>query len=265
MSDRVRLKHDAKAVMREKARPVFLTTILFLVISTVVDLLIQSVLGMDRWANEVIDINMSFQQSLLNPAPTLLGDINGAYMGAMRGFVERLTPFDGVLGLVLSLAMSIVSFGYVIACLRISRRQDTDVRTLFDGFAHAVKLIGLQIVIGVFVFLWTLLLVVPGIIAAFRYSMALWILADDPSKGILQCIGESKEMMRGHKFGLFVLGLSFIGWALVGSIISMFLSAFIGAMVPLFSVWLLPYMQLTTAGFYNRVSGADRAADPPAL
>jgi uncharacterized membrane protein len=254
MSDRVQLKRDAKLIMKEKARPVYLITILYLVISTTVSLLTQSVIGLNRYVNEIGEISLSYQQAAFDP-----NLVSAQLEDAMNGFIERLTPFDGLLSLVLSLVFSIIVFGYVIAFLRLSRRQETDVRTLFDGFAHTAKLIGLQIMIGIFVFLWSLLLVVPGIIATFRYSMAAWILADDPSKGIMQCIRESKEMMRSHKGELFVLNLSFIGWMFVGSFVSMLLGMFIGAMVPIFSIWLLPYMQLTTAGFYNCVSGMDRA------
>jgi hypothetical protein len=260
MSDRVQLKRDAKLIMKEKARPVYLITILYLVIGTIVILLTQSVIGLDQWTNEMNEISWSYQQAALDP-----NLVSVRIEEAMNDFIGRLTPFAGLLSLVLSIVLSIVVFGYVIAFLRLSRRQDTDVRTLFDGFAHTVKLIGLQIMIGIFVFLWSLLLIVPGIIASFRYSMAAWILADDPSKGVMQCIRESKEMMRGHKGELFVLDLSFIGWMFVGSFVSMILSMFIGAMIPIFSIWLLPYMQLTTAGFYNSVSGMNRAADFPVL
>jgi uncharacterized membrane protein len=254
MSDRVQLKRDAKLIMKEKARPVYLITILYLVIGTIVGLLTQSVIGLNRWVNEINEISWSYQYESLD-----LNLYSERLENAMNDFIERLTPFAGLLGLILSIVLSIVAFGCVMAFLRLSRRQDTDVRTLFDGFAHTVKLIGLQIMIGIFVFLWSLLLIVPGIIASFRYSMAMWILADDPSKGIMQCIRESKEMMRGHKGEMFVLELSFMGWICVGAFIEGLLRIFIGVDIPIFSIWLLPYMYLTIAGFYNRVSGMDRA------
>ena len=66
------------------------------------------------------------------------------------------------------------------------------------------KALGLFLFQGLFIVLWSLLFIVPGIIAAIRYSQAFFILADDPNKGIRQCMDESKMMMRGNKAKYFV-------------------------------------------------------------
>ncbi len=93
--------------------------------------------------------------------------------------------------------------------------------------------------------LWSLLFVIPGIIAAYRYSMALYVLIDNPELGALECLRRSKEMMRGNKFKLFVLELSFIGWILL-------------ATIPLVNIYVMPYMETTVCNFYNAVSGKGR-------
>ena len=100
----------------------------------------------------------------------------------------------------------------------------------------------LNIVEGILIFLWSLLLVVPGIIAAYRYRLALYILIDHPEKTVIQCIRESKEMMRGHKAELFRLDLSMIGWLLL----DMF--------VPFAAVWTAPYTNTVWALYYEALS-----------
>jgi len=92
--------------------------------------------------------------------------------------------------------------------------------------------------------LWTFCFIIPGIIAAIRYSQAFYILAQDSSKGVMQCIEESKWMMRGNKWKLFCLVLSFFGWALLAAI-----------PVGIGYLWLIPYFSMTQVAFYELVSG----------
>lgn len=89
------------------------------------------------------------------------------------------------------------------------------------------------------VFLWSLLFIIPGIIKAFAYALTPFLLVDCPELSALQCIKLSNQMMKGHKFDLFYLYLSFIGWILLS-----LLTLGIGLL------WLVPYMQTSTASFY---------------
>lgn len=107
----------------------------------------------------------------------------------------------------------------------------------FDDFWSAFKV---NFLVGIFTYLWSLLLVIPGIIKSISYSMALYILAENKGKPALECINESKAMTNGHKMDLFVLSLSFIGWILLGAIT--FGLAFI---------WVIPYMNATFANAYQ--------------
>lgn len=107
----------------------------------------------------------------------------------------------------------------------------------FDDFWSAFKV---NFLVGLFTFLWSLLFVIPGIVKSFSYSMSMYILAENKGKAALECINESKSMTNGHKMDLFVLGLSFLGWALLGIIT--FGIAFI---------WVIPYMNATYANVYN--------------
>lgn len=89
----------------------------------------------------------------------------------------------------------------------------------------------MTILTGIFIFLWSLLLIIPGIIAAYRYRMALYLLLDNPNMSVYQCIRESKRMMVGHKAELFVLDLSFLGWYILSA-------------VPFVSIWVTPIRRL---------------------
>ncbi|GAB1476966.1 DUF975 family protein [Bacillota bacterium] len=134
--------------------------------------------------------------------------------------------------------------GYLTFVISIFRRKYLSPIEIFNGFEHFFKALGLMIVMNVFVLLWTLLFIIPGIIAALRYSMAFYIFADNPEMGIMEIINESKRMMRGNLWKFFCLQLSFIGWALLSA-----LTAGIGYF------WLMPYMLTSAVGFYEIANG----------
>ena len=96
--------------------------------------------------------------------------------------------------------------------------------------------------------LWSLLLIVPGVIAAYRYSQALYILLDDPAKSPIQCLRESKGMMVGHKQELFMLDLSLLGWYLLGMI------PYIGYAA---QVWTIPYTSMVKTLYYEKLLGSN--------
>lgn len=96
------------------------------------------------------------------------------------------------------------------------------------------------------ILLWTLLLIVPGIIKSFAYAMTPYIMVDHPEYSCKEAIKESEKMMTGHKFDLFWLYLSFIGW---------FLLAILTAGIGLF--WLIPYVENAQAAFYQDLKGPD--------
>ncbi len=140
-----------------------------------------------------------------------------------------------------------MTLGYAMFTISIFRNRETSPAEVFYGFERFGKALGLYIVMSIFIFLWSLLLIVPGIIAAFRYSMSFYILADNPNMGIMEALAESKRMMQGNKWKLFCLYLSFIGWALL-----CILTLGIGIL------WLMPYAEVTLIAFYDIVNGSLR-------
>lgn len=161
-----------------------------------------------------------------------------------------------------------LELGLALFALATFRRHQTKVTDIFLGFEKFGKALGLLLFMSLFIFLWSLLLVIPGIFASLRYSQAFFILADDPSKGIRQCMNESKAMMRGNLGKYFCMSLSFIGWGIlaglagnviasIGSIITTndFVIAVFIFVGTLFVAPVIAYVYATRAGFYEILAG----------
>lgn len=224
--DRKWIKRDAKDAMRTHRPSIFLITLVFLLIVLVLELL---------------DTKLQFPGVSMQEVYGAANDDE-----AMERILFHAMSNRTMLGSLLSLAISVMSLmvsgGYALSCLRVARRSEANVGTLFEMFGWFFRFLWMCILMSIFIFLWSLLLIVPGIIAAYRYSMAVFIFCDDPEKGILQCIRESKEMMRGYKGQLFVLDLSFIGWYLL-------------CVIPFVSIYVAPYVLTTRANFYRALRG----------
>lgn len=117
--------------------------------------------------------------------------------------------------------------------------EEPKFKDLFSYFNIFFKSLGLFVLIGIITLLGTIFLIIPGIIVALMYSQTFYILAEDPSKGIFECLEESSRLMSGHKWDFFVLELSFIGWWLLA-----------GLTLGIGSLWVNPYQQVTEANFY---------------
>ena len=171
-------------------------------------------------------------------------------------------------GLYVLLITGAMQLGVTLYFLATFRKHDVQPVDIFLGFEKFGKALGLFLFQSLFIFLWTLLFIIPGIIASFRYSQAFFILADDPSKGIRQCMNESKAMMKGNKAKYFLLNLSFIGWALltaipagiiqsIGTTVTnnSFVIALFSIIGALFMAPLIAYMYSTLSGFYEILAG----------
>lgn len=137
--------------------------------------------------------------------------------------------------------------GYTMFAISIFRKRETSAAEVLYGFERFGKALGLYLVMIIFIILWSLLFIIPGIIAAYRYSMSFFVLADNPNIGIMEAINESKRMMRGNKWKLFCLYLSFIGWGIL-----CIFTLGIGM------IWLNPYIQVSVTAFYDMVNGSLR-------
>ena len=148
-------------------------------------------------------------------------------------------PITSLLSLIISGPMAV---GIAIFSMNISRNQDARLEQIFQGFNNFGTSLGAYLLMMLFVLLWTLLLIIPGIIAALSYAMTFYIIADDDSIGAMEAIDKSKKMMDGYKWKFFCLGLRFIGWSLL-CIITLGIGF----------LWLIPYMQVSLAKFYDDI------------
>lgn len=134
------------------------------------------------------------------------------------------------------------AFGAAVFSLAFARGQEARIEQLFDGFRFFVNAMIAYLLIVLYVFLWMLLLIVPGIIAALSYSMVFYILADDPSLKAEDALRKSKAMMDGYKLKLFYLHLRFFLLSLL-----CILTLGIGFL------WLIPLVHVTLAKFYDDI------------
>ncbi|OEF95695.1 DUF975 family protein [Desulfuribacillus alkaliarsenatis] len=150
------------------------------------------------------------------------------------------TTFNDTMSLLSLVLSGPLAFGLSKIFLRLNRSQKTSFKNLFDGFKYFLQTFVLHILKMIFVFLWLLLLIIPGIIAMLRYAMAYYIMVDNPGIGGLEAIRRSKKMMQGHKGRLFYLWLSFLGWFIFGVMT-----------LGLGFLYVAPYYEATKASFYE--------------
>lgn len=137
-----------------------------------------------------------------------------------------------------------VSFGYYNSCrLLLVEGDDQMLHNMMAGtFSHYFRVLWAEIVMMVKIILWSFLLIIPGIVMAFAYAMTPFIVFDFPGISAAEASRLSRKMMKGHKFDLFYLYLSFLGWILLSM-----LTLGIGLL------WLIPYITTATASFYEDV------------
>lgn len=203
-----------------------------------------------KWA---LAIGTGFVASLLGAISYGGGSSNGGnnnyegvnhFIGPVYGLFQTMLFVLIIWAIVAFIVGGAAELGYCRFNMNLIRDTEPKFNDLFSRFDLIGKALGLRLLSGLFIFLWTLLFIIPGIIASYRYAMAFYIMEERPSMGILDAISESKELMVGNKLRLFSLQLSFIGWA----ILCVFTLG-IGLL------WLIPYIQASLAAFYLEISG----------
>ena len=169
-----------------------------------------------------------------------------SYIGSL---LEVLSPENVLASLsfsnisnILSLLALPLSWGLTVSLLRNHREESVDLENLFDGFrgGRYTRVFCALFLVRLFTFLWTLLLIIPGIMKAFSYALTPYIIMDEPELTARQAITRSCEIMEGRRWKLFCLYLSFIGWGILS-----ILTFGIGFL------WLAPYMNASIAAFYE--------------
>lgn len=163
------------------------------------------------------------------------------FLGAAGAFLLNMALVFSIARLFIG---SIVGIGYARFNLDlVDNVTEARFATLFSYMRFWKVAIITRIVRTLYIVLWTLLFIIPGIIASYNYALTDYILAENPELTTKEALELSKKMMYGHRFRLFCLEFSFIGWAFL-----CVLSLGIGL------IWLLPYTEAAKAAFYRDVS-----------
>ena len=234
------LKNNAKIIVKT-SRPSILTAgLIFVAVTMVLNMLSARVMGVNMSADEI--------RQYLNYYA------NGDYQALLR-LSESMTPPAPahLINWLIQIVLYVFGAGFLIFIFNTVKSVGAVYGNLLDGFSLAGKLILLALLEGLFIFLWSLLFVIPGIIAAYRYRMAKFLLLDHPDMGVTDCLRTSKQMMAGHKWECFVLDLSFLGWMILASF------PYIGYAV---SIWTTPYINTTYVLYYMALAGTPVTVAP---
>ena len=160
---------------------------------------------------------------LLQSAQVSPKGMTALYLGLLL-ILDLISSFGGsgffgvFISILVTLLTSVLAAGFVLYCMAVRRGERAEYLTLFDGFSFVGKLILLDLIIYFFVFLWTMLFIIPGFIAAYRYSFAKFNLYENPGIGAMEALEMSKRQTMGYKAQLFMLDLSYFGWMLLAGL-----------------------------------------------
>lgn len=155
------------------------------------------------------------------------------------------SPTIAIIGMIISILISgPVTYGLYTFVLNMVRGKKVSISDVFTGFKGKVifKAFIIFILTGIAVTIGTIIFIVPGIILGLMFSQSYYILIDNNDLSAIDCIKESSRLMKGNKMYLFVLGLSFIGWFILGEI-----TLGIGML------WISPYYSVTLGNFYENL------------
>lgn len=223
MLDRVQLKKEAKQITKTACVSAYLFTLLYWAILNVLDAARTYVSG------DIVTTMQAYFPEVAVPA-----------------FLQQASRFPRVTVLfvvvMVSLMSTVLHAGTVLYHQGVRRGEEMSYSTLFDGFSFAGKLILLDFAVYVVVFAWSLLFMIPGIIAAYRYRFAVYNLCENPELSVMDAMRMSKVQTQGYKMELFALDVSFLGWSLLCALT-----------LGVLSIWVAPWMLQTEIGYFEEI------------
>ena len=173
-----------------------------------------------------------------------------------------------------------VKMGYSVFNLNLVDKKEAKFTDLFSRFNRFGAAFCMNLLLGIFIFLWSLLFVIPGIVKNFSYAMTPYVLAENPRMRAKEAITKSRWLMDGNKWRLFCLQFSFIGWGLLCIVPTLICVLIIGLlidlggaviavllMIPVTILSLIPtlflqaYQQAAFAAFYRDIAGSPKVQD----
>ncbi|MGM9536741.1 MAG: DUF975 family protein [Candidatus Onthomonas sp.] len=250
--DRRFLKGRSKEWMRTAVPAAWLVALVYLLATTGLSELIQAFMPVQQ---TMLDVEDAIMEGNIYQAQYVIQSMFRGTQGVIIIFVSVL----------LSLYSTIVNYGYVSYSMGVVRGQDPGYGELFSRFYMAGKIILAEVLAYLFTFLWSLLFIIPGLIASYRYRMIPYILLDDPDCPVMEAFRRSKALMRGRKWELFLLDYSFLLWLIgasvltsVAGLIAYPVSVVVGIACNMF---LVPYQQFTFSQWYDAIRAQNQAAE----
>lgn len=227
--DRTAAKLQAKQLIRESQPSMLTAALLYTLLTALIGWLSLRLTGVDT--------------NTMNEMLQLASEGNSE---AVMELMTKATPSAGasLIDSLLRLAMAVVGVGFSLFVMNSVRRSQPALGNLLDGFGMFPRVLFLIILQIVLIFLWSLLLVIPGIVAAYRYSFAVYVMIDHPEMSAMDCLRESKRLTTGYKRQLFLLDLSFILW---------FLLTMIPVVGYIAQVYVTPYMESARVLYYEQI------------
>ena len=225
---RPHVKQNSKVLIKERSPQVYLTAFEHMFVVWILTLLLTRLSGY----REYTEAYYSFYRAT--------GEL---YTGAW----PSVKLYAWLICIAAYLLIMIIDAGYAAYTLMVSRGQMTDSRSAMSGFDHPLKVICIGLIQKILIYVGLAFFIVPGVMAAYSYKFAYYVLADHPEYSAIECLRESRRISKGYKMQLFMLDLSFIGWRIVNAIIE-------SVFLPVVELWLLPYSGITFATYYNIIT-----------
>lgn len=203
-----------------------------------------------HWPDAIITMILASLLGAFSASPLFISRLAAAMSGAIR-LLESI-PYFYIIIVTVSSVIAVfyffiggaVSFGYIDYNLALLDRRDCGVGKLFSRFSLIWKAVSMKLALFLVLLAGTCLFLVPGIILSYSYAMVPYILEERPLFSVTKAMRESRKMMKRHKWRLFCLRLSFLGWRILGILT-----------LGLGNLYAIPYQKLAEAVFYNEISG----------
>ena len=259
--NRAKLKREAKLSIHNTKPHAVLVSLVLVIIVLILQVLTMNLNG------DIAAIRDTVEEVLAagyTDITDVVADMQNGTIQVRSG--EGAVGFGGVLTFLIELMATVLSVGYSLYALRVSRGEKASVGDIFDAFGLFFRAILVSMIPSILVSLWMcvyilpvfglvsltgspvwlflgLPLLIPAIRASYSYRQAVFIMVDYPQLNPLESVALSKAVMVGHRWELFKLDLSFLGWQILQTFVA-----------PVY-LWVLPYTRVAQAHYYNYVTG----------